>query len=162
MERGTQWIPTTARRANDSLDDQVQAGPSASPEVDDDSTTPRRRKEGGFVFRHDVMLSCPTPMFSSEDQVRAYLAEITCPTLFIGATHGWPVEEKAVRERLSAVRSHETLRLEGAHHLHIDPESREVVGDSVIDFIRRQGHPETSTSQDATSSSEEQPKRKSE
>lgn len=50
-----------------------------------------------YVFRHDLRLVAGTPRYFSEPQMEAIVAAISCPTLHISATRGWPFIESKVR-----------------------------------------------------------------
>lgn len=49
-----------------------------------------------YVFRHDLRLVAGTPRYFSEPQMEAIVAAISCPTLHISATRGWPFIESKV------------------------------------------------------------------
>ena len=134
VERGLQWFPT-AQHVPRSLDSPVNAGPLPQTVEEDARKETPPPKAGGYVFRHDSMLSCPTPLYMTEEQMWGYLSDIECATMVIRATQGWPMDIAIAKKRLECIRQLTLTEHEGGHHLHLDPDTREAVGDTIIDFF---------------------------
>jgi len=78
----------------------------------------------GYIWRTDRRLTMPTPVYLTEDHVRAYLSKIECDSLLIQSKNGifknWP--NFAGRE--SYLPTATIIDIEGGHHCHMDkPES---------------------------------------
>ncbi len=76
--------------------------------------------DGGYRWRTDPMLRMASRMRLTEEQVLAFLRRITCPTLVIRATEGFPFSPSAWRARLDGVPTLQLQTLPGRHHLHLD------------------------------------------
>lgn len=91
-----------------------------------------------YVFRHDLRLVAGTPRYFSEPQMEAIVAAISCPTLHISATRGWPFIESKVRWEAGARSSTgwptDTIRADVAH-----PEQEAKVIDPRLDKHRAGG-----------------------
>lgn len=78
----------------------------------------------GYIWRTDRRLTMPSPVYLTEDHVRAYLSKIECDSLLIRSNNGilkqWP--DLAGRE--SYLQTARIIDIEGGHHCHMDdPES---------------------------------------
>lgn len=90
------------------------------------------------VFRHDPRLFLPSYSYFSNDQILNFVESITAKTLLIQGSQGWPVGSQDVIKRKQIMESKNILEhviLPGSHHLHLDPSSREKVGDTILDFL---------------------------
>jgi len=89
-------------------------------------------------FRHDNRLYLPSPSYFTPDQVSSFFDAISCKTLLVTGTEGWPVspslaaKNKAILENKGLL-THVTL--DGSHHLHLDPETAPAVIDAVQNFL---------------------------
>jgi pimeloyl-ACP methyl ester carboxylesterase len=91
-----------------------------------------RSGEQGWYFNYATEARAPSRQRLSEAQVRAFLEEITCPTLLLRAKNGLEAPE-TYRERHEFVSQITTLDLEGRHHLHLD--TPEVVVEPIRTFL---------------------------
>jgi pimeloyl-ACP methyl ester carboxylesterase len=87
---------------------------------------------GGYSWRHDVRLNRGLTATLSEEQVLAFLANISAPTLLVTA------ERTALREsyyprRINSVPKLRQLTLPGGHHLHM--ENPEPVAEATRAFL---------------------------
>ncbi|OMC10568.1 alpha/beta fold hydrolase [Mycobacterium sp. SP-6446] len=87
---------------------------------------------GGYSWRHDVRLNRGLTTTLGEEQVLAFLSNISAPTLLVTA------ERTALREsfyprRISSVPTLRELTLPGGHHLHM--ENPEPVGQATCAFL---------------------------
>jgi pimeloyl-ACP methyl ester carboxylesterase len=89
--------------------------------------------EGGWAFTYAPGVRAPSRLRFSEDQVRAFLRAITCPTLLILASDGLEMPP-AYRERTSEVQRIQVVVKEGGHHLHLDHPER--VGPAIQEFFK--------------------------
>jgi len=81
-----------------------------------------RTEAGGFIWRTDARLRHPTPLMMTEEQVRASLAAIQTPTLFVRAKEGLLVSRTGLDSRADLVPNLETVDVPGGHHCHLDGE----------------------------------------
>jgi pimeloyl-ACP methyl ester carboxylesterase len=75
--------------------------------------------EGGVRFTHDPRLRTRSRTRLTENQVLAFLANISCPVLAVRALQGWPFPEEVVMARLKTIANLETAEIEGGHHVHL-------------------------------------------
>lgn len=97
-QRGTELDQHAARRL-------FERGTTAAPD--------------GLRFTYDPRLRARSRVRLTEDQVRAFLTAIACPTLVVRAQDGWPFPADQVRERLALVRDLTLVEVEGGHHVHL-------------------------------------------
>ena len=95
-----------------------------------------RPVDGGLVFSHDPRLRWPSRARLSEDQVRAFLREVTCPGLLITASDGIPPFWDGRQECLARLRQVVTT---GGHHLHLD--HPRLISGQVHAFLSEKGRP---------------------
>ena len=80
-----------------------------------------RKTETGYCWRSDQRLMLRSRIYLCEDQVCAFLRDITSPVLLIEAEHGrenrW---RELVRRRLPEIPRLQRRILPGEHHLHLD------------------------------------------
>lgn len=74
----------------------------------------------GFTWRSDPRLTLPSVMRLTEEQVLAFMSNISAPTFLIRADSGWPVTENFFEQRLACVSGARMETLSGYHHLHLD------------------------------------------
>ena len=80
-----------------------------------------RAVEGGYVWSSDARLTLTSAIRLTEEQVRAYVAAIACPTLLVLADPPAPfVDVALMRARIDLVRGIHTVTLPGSHHLHLE------------------------------------------
>lgn len=75
--------------------------------------------DGRVRFTHDPRLRTRSRTRLTENQVLAFLANISCPVLAVRALQGWPFPEELVMARLATIRNLETAEIEGGHHVHL-------------------------------------------
>jgi pimeloyl-ACP methyl ester carboxylesterase len=92
-------------------------------------------EDGRFVwnFTYDLRLRSTTRLYLSEEQVLAFFARITCPTLLIRPRQGWPFDKAIVEGRIDAIDDVRFIEVEGNHHVHLDHPER--VAQHVQDFL---------------------------
>ncbi len=79
-----------------------------------------RQRSDGFVWRADPRLRGASLLRLDEAQVLAFLERISCPTLIMRATAGYPFDEEVMRTRARAIPSVKVVELFGGHHVHLD------------------------------------------
>ncbi len=91
----------------------------------------RVTRSGRVTWRSDPRLTFRSPLYLTEDQVRAFLAAIPCPALLIRGAQGLDSPRAHLAERQAVVRDLRVEILPGGHHLHMDrPRAvAEVVGE---------------------------------
>jgi pimeloyl-ACP methyl ester carboxylesterase len=100
---------------------------------------PARGGGGGFQFVHDPRIAAPSLTYLHEEQVRAVLRAVACPTLVVRGDRGWPMAADVVAGRLAAFEPGRcTVRtLPGSHHLHLDPETAPAVDEAVRSWLNQ-------------------------
>jgi pimeloyl-ACP methyl ester carboxylesterase len=89
-------------------------------------------------MRHDKRLQLPSHIYMTADQVLEFTDAVQCKSLLITAEHGWPVSEEMRTARINSLQSKNLLKhvhIEGSHHCHLDPESREIVAREIQEFL---------------------------
>mmetsp|Transcript_25293 Transcript_25293/g.30596 ORF Transcript_25293/g.30596 Transcript_25293/m.30596 type:complete len:331 (-) Transcript_25293:100-1092(-) len=99
------------------------------------ATVPAPSGGEAVIFRHDPRLQWPSLQYSTREQVEGLLEDIQCPTCFLQAEHGWPIDKRSmegIKRRLELKAYH---KLPGSHHFHADPDTAGDVIDRVEDFL---------------------------
>lgn len=78
-----------------------------------------REVPGGYSWRHDVRLKRSLIPTFTEDQVLAFLRNITAPTLLIKAERS-ALQESFYPQRVATVPDLRQVMLPGGHHLHLE------------------------------------------
>jgi pimeloyl-ACP methyl ester carboxylesterase len=73
----------------------------------------------GVRFTYDPRLKSGSRVRLTENQVIAFLRQIECPVLAIGASDGWNYPEGVIERRLTAISKVETAQVDGGHHVHL-------------------------------------------
>jgi len=79
---------------------------------------------GGVRWTADPRIRAASRGRLTEEQVRAFLRQITAPTLLVRAQQGWPFKREMMAARLECLASHALLQVEGGHHVHLDAPER--------------------------------------
>ena len=74
----------------------------------------------GYRWRFDKRWRLSSPMYHTEEQVRAILQAIECPVLTVLADDGFLAGRDNTSERLACIEQRESITLPGNHHLHMD------------------------------------------
>jgi pimeloyl-ACP methyl ester carboxylesterase len=90
--------------------------------------------EGGYTWTTDKRLRLHSTQRLDEEQVQAFVAAMTAPTLLIQAEQGLPFNADRYAERMSKHRNLSVVKLPGGHHLHVDG-GAERVGEAVRRFL---------------------------
>jgi len=94
-----------------------------------------RETEGGWEWSSDPRLTLPTMVRMTDEQVRALIAGIECPTRVIYADPPQPYLPEPRRSAHAALLPRgEMIVLPGSHHLHM--EQPDAVGAAIGDFLR--------------------------
>lgn len=78
------------------------------------------KTDKGYIWRHDPKLYLPSPIRMTEQQVQAFIAEITAPLCFITAKQGFEYDEAKMMGRRNSVRNLTEVELSGGHHVHME------------------------------------------
>lgn len=87
-----------------------------------------RSTGSGQVWRTDARLRHPACLMMTEEQVRASLAAISTPALFVKASEGLLARQSLLTERAELVPGLETITVPGGHHCHLDGDPQPVIG----------------------------------
>lgn len=86
----------------------------------------------GFRWRSDPALNLPSVLRLCEEQVRAFLERIACPSLLVLGTEG--VATELTESRAGCVTELQRLTIEGGHHLHLEVEASKVIANAINRF----------------------------
>jgi len=78
------------------------------------------RSDDGYRWRFDPRWRFASPQYLTESQVEAILGAISCRTLTVVADDGFLANRPETATRLACLKEHQSLRLPGHHHLHMD------------------------------------------
>lgn len=76
--------------------------------------------DGHWSWRTDPRLLMPLAQLFTEEQVLAYLKEITSPVCLIKPDQGYPFPQDIINKRYEAVKNIYLYELSGQHHVHLD------------------------------------------
>ena len=77
----------------------------------------------GYSWRTDPRLRFVSPLYLSEEQILAYMEQITAPALLINGADGYLVKRAYMQERYVRIANLSVRILPGGHHPHLeDPE----------------------------------------
>lgn len=99
----------------------------------------QERADGQVTWRTDRRLRAISRLRFTEDQVLAFLRRITCPTLLVRATNGFPLANEWGRRRCDAIENLTIEDVEGGHHVHLDEPT--VVAPLLQRFLADLGRP---------------------
>jgi len=88
----------------------------------------------GVRFTHDPRMKSRSRLRFTEDQVRAFLSAIRCPTLVVRASSGWPLPPDFIAGRIAMIPDARSEQVEGGHHVHLTHPER--VAPIVREFLR--------------------------
>jgi len=99
-------------------------------------TTPN--PNGSVSFCHDPRLTWPSIVYMTPEQTHVILQEISCPTLFLRAKDGWPIDTETMDKLLEALQPTQTMELHGSHHFHADPDTAPAVRNAILEFLQQE------------------------
>ncbi len=76
--------------------------------------------DGHWSWRTDPRLLMPLAQLFTEEQVLAYLKDITAPVCLIKPDQGYPFGQEIINKRYEAVKNIHLYELHGQHHIHLD------------------------------------------
>ncbi len=76
--------------------------------------------DDGYRWRFDPRWRYASTQYQTQAQVHAVLKAVTCKTLTIIANDGFLVNRADTHDRLACLQTHQSIRLPGHHHLHMD------------------------------------------
>lgn len=89
-------------------------------------------------FRHDPRLVLPSFQFHTNEQALSFFENINSRVLEVTAEHGWPLSRSDLKRRRDYLSEKGLLtqaKLPGSHHLHMDPDSRDLTAQTVVEFL---------------------------
>lgn len=121
-----------------SLEEACAARLKATPMNDESvkalvSRTLKLCEDGRYRWRNDPRLMLSSPYYLTEDQVDAFLKNITADVLLISSNSGWPFGFDKYDTRVNCVKNITTIRLDANHHFHMD--HAKMVGETIINFL---------------------------
>jgi pimeloyl-ACP methyl ester carboxylesterase len=90
---------------------------------------------GGYAWTLDRRVRHHGSLRMSEEQARAFLAQVAAPVLLVRALPGWPGAEEMFSGRWPLLRDGELCGLPGSHHLHLEEQVAEVA-QAIRNFCR--------------------------
>eukprot|EP01040_Poterioochromonas_malhamensis_P005384 gene5384-5773_t len=91
---------------------------------------------GPVQFRHDKRLLLPSYNYNSKEQGLAYFDSLHTKTFLVRGESRWPPAVTIDFDQLAKILEEKVLP--GSHHLHLDPETRVEVAQSIHDFMSRE------------------------
>ena len=73
-----------------------------------------------WTWRTDPRLLIPTALQLTEEQVLAFLANISAPTFIIRPDQGYPFPWELIQGRLNVLQNVTVHEIPGHHHVHLD------------------------------------------
>lgn len=95
----------------------------------------RTLADGRVTWRTDPRIRFSTPMRPDSDYINTLIAQTTAPGLLISAEQGDRWYQGEVDERQAHHPNLKLVRLDGPHHLHLEPDHVETVGEVIRDFL---------------------------
>ncbi len=89
----------------------------------------------GYIWRTDRRLTMPSPVYLTEDHVRAYLGKVKCESLLIRSSKGIFKQLPHFAGRESFLPTARIIDIEGGHHCHMD--NPENVAKHLSPFLNR-------------------------
>ena len=80
--------------------------------------------EGGVRWSADPRIRAASRLRLTEEQVNAFLRQITSPTLLVRALQGWPFEREMMAARVECLARRSLVQVDGGHHVHLDAPER--------------------------------------
>jgi pimeloyl-ACP methyl ester carboxylesterase len=80
--------------------------------------------DGSVKWRADRRHRFASRIRLTEEQVLAFLSRITCPTLLVRASEGFPFAAQSYERRVAAIAKLEVVEVPGRHHVHLDHPGR--------------------------------------
>ncbi len=80
----------------------------------------KQLENGQWTWRTDPRLLMPTVLHFTDEQVLAFLQEITCSVGIIRPDSGYPFPQELIQHQLKALKRGEIFHLPGQHHVHLD------------------------------------------
>lgn len=93
----------------------------------------KQLENGQWTWRTDPRLLMPLAQLMTEEQVLAYLSEITSPVCVIKPMQGYPFPKEVASNRLKALKNASLFEMPGQHHVHLD--SPDLVANAVHTFL---------------------------
>lgn len=87
-----------------------------------------------YTWRTDPRLLMPLPISLIEEQVLAFLENISSPLCLIRPQNGYSFPAELMQSRLNAVRWAQLMSIPGEHHVHLDDPTR--VAECIHAFLR--------------------------
>lgn len=124
------------------IDDALAARKKTAPSMSEKALRPivaRNLKpvEGGFCWRTDARLRHTSKVRLTEEQVLAFLGNISATVLVIMAEQGI-IPKTWVEQRLQGISSAELSYLPGHHHFHAEEEGAAAISTRILQFISEQ------------------------
>jgi len=122
-----------------SINDALLARKRSSPMMTDDALLPivernLNRVEGGYSWATDSRLRQQSKVRLTEDQVKAFFAEIDIPVQLIVAEQGI-IPSAWLRQRKAYLSDVQQMNVSGHHHFHAEITGADVSADYIKDFI---------------------------
>ena len=92
--------------------------------------------ENGISWRTDPRIRYPTPLRSTRDQINLLLTNATSPALLIVAEQGDTWYQGEIADAEAYHPNLKVMRMQGTHHIHLEPAYYEEVGRAVREFLK--------------------------
>lgn len=94
-----------------------------------------KNTEYGLTWRTDPRLLLTPLVLPTEEQLQAFIKEVTAPTCLIRADNGYPFDKTILQKRIDSFKNITIHTIPGQHHVHMD--SPEPIGNIVNNFLNK-------------------------
>lgn len=84
--------------------------------------------ENGCYWDMDPRLRVHSPMSLSEEQVHAFMRQVSCPALVVLSTRFWETRQPMLRRRWDYLPNSQIHQLDGGHHQHMEENAGQIAG----------------------------------
>lgn len=84
--------------------------------------------ENGCYWDMDPRLRVHSPMSLSEEQVHAFMRQVSCPALVVLSTRFWETRQPMLRRRWDYLPNAQIHQLDGGHHQHMEENAGQIAG----------------------------------
>ncbi|MEE2732001.1 MAG: alpha/beta hydrolase [Pseudomonadota bacterium] len=91
--------------------------------------------ENGFTWRSDSRLTMSSIFRMTEELVQGFLVALDMPVLLVRGEQSFVARTNTMQERAKHVADCRVISLPGNHHLHLEAESYQAVGDAIKSFL---------------------------
>ncbi len=84
--------------------------------------------DNGCYWDMDARLRVLSPMSLTEEQVEAFMRQVSCPSLVVLSTQFWRTRQAMLQQRRGYLPNTQLHQLEGGHHQHMEDNAEQIAG----------------------------------